>query len=147
MKNDKPRISRISIGRVYNLGNYEHVRYEVTVEIPPGVSAAKAVIGLERIVAGLKPDRSIQTPSDLASMERQIESMKKMTAEEWETRFRHAAGSRPEVIARYIDDLRKERKRREASVKRQERARKLFDSLNGAAVWRDAKLAWEDEQD
>lgn len=38
----KPRLARFSIGRLFNLGNYEHVRYELTVEVPPECSAKEA---------------------------------------------------------------------------------------------------------
>ena len=46
-----PRISRIGIGRLHNLGNYEHVRYEVTVELPPGTSPARpaALIAMQTV--------------------------------------------------------------------------------------------------
>lgn len=147
MKNTKSRVSRISIGRVYNLGNYEHVRYEVTVDIPAGASAAKTIIGLERIIAGLRPDRSIKTPRELSMQQADIERMQKMTAEEWDRNYSHYTGTRKEIISRLIADLKTSKKRREVSLKRQTRARQLFDNVAGSAKWRDAKLDWEDEQD
>jgi hypothetical protein len=42
-----PRVSRVTIGRLHNLGNYEHIRYEVTVELPPGTAPASVVRELE----------------------------------------------------------------------------------------------------
>ena len=30
------KITKITVGRLHNLGNYEHVRYELTVEVPEG---------------------------------------------------------------------------------------------------------------
>lgn len=50
-----PRISRITIGRLHNLGNYEHVRYEVTVELPPGTAPASVVRDLEDTLTALEP--------------------------------------------------------------------------------------------
>ena len=41
------RVSKITVGRLHNLGNYEHVRYEVTVELPPGTAPASVVRDLE----------------------------------------------------------------------------------------------------
>jgi hypothetical protein len=35
-KEAKPRVVRVGIGRLYNLGNYEHIRYDLTIEIPEG---------------------------------------------------------------------------------------------------------------
>jgi hypothetical protein len=39
-------ITKITIGRLYNLGSYEHVRYELTAEVPQGESPATAIIGM-----------------------------------------------------------------------------------------------------
>ena len=41
-------ITKITIGRLYNLGNYEHVRHDLTVEVKDGESAATAITGMEK---------------------------------------------------------------------------------------------------
>ena len=48
-------ITKITIGRLYNLGSYEHIRYELTCEIPSGESPATALIGLEKLIGALNP--------------------------------------------------------------------------------------------
>lgn len=54
-----PRISRITLGRLHNLGNYEHVRYEVTVELPPGTSPASVARELEDTLNALEPRQPV----------------------------------------------------------------------------------------
>lgn len=147
MKTQKSRVSRISIGRVYNLGNYEHVRYEVTVEVPEGQSASKAIVGLEKIIAGLAPLRCIKTEAELKRSAANIERMEKLTTEEWNREHQFSVGSRSEIIARHKKDhaadiLRTARAKRKAA-----RARALFDDLNGSATWKDAKLDWHQDDE
>lgn len=45
---NQPRVSRLSVGRLCNLGNYEHIRYEVTVDIPEGVDVTKTLMTVEK---------------------------------------------------------------------------------------------------
>jgi hypothetical protein len=140
----KSRVSKISIGRVYNLGNYEHVRYEITVDVPEGQSAAKAIVGLEHVIAGLKPLRHINEEHELARDAANIERMKKYTDEEWQSHHGHSVGTRKEVIARYVKAHREAVQRRKAAVKIAAKARALFDNLNGAEKFKDAKLDWDE---
>jgi Fe-S cluster assembly scaffold protein SufB len=51
----QPRVSRISIGRLYNLGRYEHKRYEISLDIPEGADAAAAMHRLQSILWDLRP--------------------------------------------------------------------------------------------
>lgn len=50
-----PRLSRFSIARLYNLGNYEHVRYELTVEVPPECSAKEAFLAALQLLHSADP--------------------------------------------------------------------------------------------
>src|ERR1051325_244301 len=49
------RVARVGIGRLYNLGNYEHIRYDLTIEIPEGADVLDAVSKLRQILRALKP--------------------------------------------------------------------------------------------
>ena len=140
------KITRISIGRVYNLGNYEHVRYELTAEIGPDDSAAAVVRGLEKIIIGLKPD-SIKSLDDLRREVDEIERMQKFSADEWARHHHFSVGTREEVTARYITSHADHVRERHESIARQQKARELFDDLAGAAVWKDAKDSWDVEED
>ena len=51
----KPRVSKITIGRLYNLGNYEHVRYELAVDVPDGASAAAVFASTVRLLRAVNP--------------------------------------------------------------------------------------------
>jgi hypothetical protein len=138
------KINKITIGRLYNLGNYEHIRYDLTVELKDDESAATAVLGLEKILAGLKPDKYIKSEIELEREAAKIERMKKMTAEEWDNEHRYSQGSREEITRRYEAALEEEKRKRAETIARGEKARELFDDLGGASQWKDAKMEWEE---
>ena len=139
------KVSKITIGRLYNLGNYEHVRYELAVEVPEGESAAEAVRGLENILTGLKPSRRIKTDADREREAKKIEAMKSMTEQDWALNYGYHKGTREEIIAWHEEDLAREKKEVQAERDRLDVARSLFDDVGGAAQWKDGKLDWEDE--
>lgn len=142
-------VSKITIGRLYNLGNYEHVRYELTVEVKEGESASAAVIALEKILRGLQPldRRGIKSAAELSREEKQVEEMRQMPVAEWERRYGHCQGTPSEVIARYEAELMESTARRTAALERARKAREYFDDLGGVETWKDAKLDWEDDSD
>lgn len=139
-------ISKITIGRLYNLGNYEHIRYEVTVDVAPGESAAQAVLGLESIMRGLKPVKmcGICSDDDLKRKSAEIARMSGMDDATWEREFGHCTGTREDVIQRYVNSLEADRNKRSVTVKRAAKARADFDNLGGASVYTDSKDDWED---
>lgn len=51
----KPVITSITLGRLHNLGNYEHTRYEVTVAIPEGTPAGEVIAEVEALLDGISP--------------------------------------------------------------------------------------------
>lgn len=139
------KITKITVGRLYNLGNYEHIRYELTVDIHDGDDASHAIVGVERILAGLAPDRSIKDAAQISRDEERIQRMRTMSAVDWEREYRHHEGTPSEVIARYEESLDADKKRRAAALDRQRRARELFNDLGGAVNFADAKLSWDDD--
>jgi hypothetical protein len=54
-----PRISRLTLARLFNLGNFEHMRYEVTVDLPAGTSPASVLRELESAIADLEPKEPV----------------------------------------------------------------------------------------
>lgn len=50
-----PRVSRITVARLYSTDRYEHARYEVTVELPPGTSPTSVLSRLDTLMAELNP--------------------------------------------------------------------------------------------
>jgi hypothetical protein len=138
------RISRITVGRLYNLGNYENVRYDLTVEIPEGQSAVTAIVGLEKIIAGMAPIRGVKSEAEIGNDAFRVEAMKKLTTDDWNRQFGHCKGYREEVTARYEKDCKADKLKRNKAIKLAAKARALFNSLGGAAQWKDAKLNWQD---
>lgn len=141
------KITKVTIGRLYNLGNYEHVRYEITGEVGPDESAAKLLVGMERVMAGLKPDKTIPTQDDIRRAEMEVSRMIAMNDEEWRRAYGHCTGTRAEVTDRYKVSLAEKFIARSKSIERSKKARELFDDLGGAAQWKDAKLDWQDDDD
>lgn len=143
------KISKITMDRLYNLGSYEHVKYSLTVEVGPDESAATAITGMEKILAGLAPlsKSGVKSEHEIAHEQRALESMKTATAIQFQERYGHWTGTPAEIIARCENDLKGSIDRRNAAIARAKAARQLFDDLGGAAQWKDAKLDWEDYQD
>jgi hypothetical protein len=126
-------VTKITVARLYNTGNYEHVRYELTVEVHEGESAALALRGVTSILHRLAPDRS---RPELDSIERdtlKIVEMRTMTDDEWLSQYRHCAGTRDEVIARFEVALAECKKKRAESIAREQQALKDMDDIGGAA--------------
>lgn len=142
-------VTKITVGRLYNLGSYEHVRYEITVEVKETESAALAITGIERILSGLAPisKQGVKTQGELQRLTEEVERMKTMPVVDWERQYGHCKGSAAEVIERYQKSLEEEALKTHACLNRAAIARRLFDDLGGAAVWKDAKLDWEDDYD
>lgn len=140
------KVTKITIGRLYNLGNYEHVRYELTAEVSSDESSKEAVLGLERILNWLRPLKC-KTPVELKAMAAQIKAIKKLDEEGWDREFRYAEGGRERITERYENDFKAETVKREKSIARVAKARELFDDLGGASKWTDAKLEWEGEDE
>ncbi len=140
-------VTKITVGRLYNLGSYEHVRYEIAVEIQEGQSAAVAIRGIEKILTGLAPisKQGIKEPSELRRMAKEVENMKTMPLADWQRHYGHCEGTAEQVIDRYQKALEEESLKTHAAMKRAAMSRELLDQLGGAAVWKDAKLDWEDD--
>lgn len=138
-------IAKITIGRLYNLGNYEHIRYELTVELKEGDKARDALIGMENILSGLKPlDRcGIASEQDIQREEKRIEEMRKLPVAEWDRQYGHCKGTPSEVIARFEEGLKQMKDKRAEALNRAALSRQFLDNLGGAAFWKDAKDNWE----
>ena len=143
-------LSKITIGRLYNLGSYEHVRYELTVEVPQGESPMTAMIGLEKLMSALNPKRPSGVPAreETERATSTIAAMKQMSDEDFKSHYNYgsAKGSREEITERYEKDLADGIAKLEAWEARSRKARKLLEDLGGAANWKDAKLDWEDDE-
>lgn len=129
------KVSRISIGRLYSLGNYEHVRVELTLDIPEGESAAGAFRGAMKILTGLNPKKG------------RVESYELKRAHQ----FLSECGSETEFDAITLELRTQKAKdiiaKDEAYRARLRKAADALDDLGGVSVYTDAKLDWDDEDD
>lgn len=137
-------VTKITIGRLYNLGSYEHVRYELTCEIPTGESPATAIIGMENIIDALNPKEpeGVLSVSDLKRMADMIAAIKELSDEDFAIRHGNRI-SRTENVADAEKKLARRVQIRGQWEARAAKARKLLEDLGGAANWRDAKLEWD----
>jgi len=125
-----PRITHVEIARLHNLGNYEHVRYQVKVELPLGASPSSVIGELEQMLADLEP-KCPWSAWDLAHAQKlmqQIEPDEGTTPED-HARRRDAARDK---LARYAEW----RQQREAALAK-------LDQFGGLAVHTDAKDRWD----
>ncbi len=144
-------VSKITIGRLYNLGNFEHIRYELTVEIHPSESATQAITAIEKILSALSPKTSTHSRDELRREAFRIEELGaalKGTPDEDEFRrkYGHFAGSPAQYVERCVQSHLANMAERTAWETRSAKARQLLDDLGGAAIWKDAKLDWETEE-
>ena len=138
------RISKITVGRLFNLGNYEHVRYELTVDVPEGQSATQAITAVEAILEGMKPVSRCGVPSEseIAHAEKSLQAMRSMN---FQRNYGHCEGTPAEIIVRHEQSLEEAKAKRASALATAKQARALFDDLGGASQWKDAKLDWDDE--
>lgn len=125
----RARVTHISVSRLYGLGNYQNVRYELGAEVPAEACAAGVFKELFYILQMLKP---LPVPSCKRDYERAI----KKTEQELSNYERENLESWRETVEHY--DTRR-RLRLEAV--------KALDTLGGHSEFRDAKDSWDDPND
>lgn len=139
-QNTKTQIRRITIGRLYNLGNYEHVRYELSVEIGEGRSAALALRNTLRLLKAVNPKPPVAS-YDYERAKSQIEKPddwhKNIVDKDEQTRLRK----------HMVVEAKKTVKKFETWVKRRHAAELVLDDIGGTKVFKDAKLSWSDDDD
>ncbi len=141
-------ITKITIGLLYNLGSYEHIRYELTCEIPSGESPATAIIGMEKIIGSLNPKLPCGCISEDDEKRKllEIEAMKALDDEAFNNRYLWSGKvERSEYMKRTLDDLNESISKRKQWEARAAKARKLLEDVGGASNWRDAKLEWDSD--
>jgi hypothetical protein len=145
------RVSRISVDRLYSTGNFEHVKYSLSVEVPEGASAAAALTGIEKIMAALAPESKACcfTRGELdRELNRTIELRKdllSLSGDEFMRRHGHFEGTPKDYIERCEKMHAENQAKRLAYEHRARKARAILDDLGGAAAWKDAKLDWEND--
>lgn len=146
------KVSKITVARLYNVGSYEHIRYEITVDVGEGDSAERALINLEKIMESLAPERSasVHTKSDLEREERNLSEIRSKIAlseDEFRRRYGFFEGSPAEYLVRCEKSHAENVAKRNRYEGRARFARRLLDDLGGTVKFTDAKLDWESDDD
>lgn len=135
MKKSTPRVTNITIGRLYNLGSYEHVRYELAVEVPPGASAAKTIASMKDVLERLKPFRLSMSEEYYAHQNETFrEALKKEPNRENAASLREQIKQNTRALKEYA-----------AARKRIHKAENDLDRLGGNLAYKDAKLDWDND--
>lgn len=146
-------VTKITIGRLYNLGSYEHIRYEIAAEVPEGESAEKMLTNLEKIITALAPEskQCVKTRGELDRDEFRIKELGEhlitLDEDEFKRKHGHFVGSPAEYCERVVRGHKEEVAKREAYETRSKAAREMLNALGGEAKWKDAKLDWETQDD
>ena len=125
------RVSKITIARLHNCGNYEHVRYEIAVDVGPSDSAASVLCQVEAILDDLKPNGPV---SDY-DLRRAKDVLAKPASDLTDTDMINMNLYRERV-----------RMANEAAKKRADAIARL-NELGGASVYTDAKDNWDEPYD
>lgn len=146
-------VTKLTIGRLFNLGNYEHVRYEVTVEVQPNEPAEALFRGIETVMEALNPvkPQSVGDTTDLARMRQVIQRVQE-TPEYVDGELQdfgyshelHRQQTKAEQLAVMEDEYFKFRAATIAWHERRRRALAALNDLGGAAEFTDAKLNWDE---
>lgn len=133
---DKTRVSGVSIARLYNLGNFEHIKYEIRAEIPEGADALAVVSKLRQVLRALKPLKAE------GYTEKKARKIVDMTPEEREQAVKDGAVSLEDTVAApiLVHRLETRKARRDAALL-------LFNDLAGQNVYTDHKEQWDDNYD
>lgn len=140
MKNSKTRISKLTIGRLYNLGNYEHVRYELTVEIPPASSVTTALRNTMTILRAANPKPPV-TDYDIQHAKAQLSD-----PQSWHKDIKDPKERKP-VLSKMVKDARQVLAKFKRWQNRRQQAEQLLDNLGAVRQFKDAKLTWDTEDD
>lgn len=126
----RTRVTGLRVARLYNLGNYNNEKFEITVEVGEGDDPGKVFARLENIITGL--DR-------------------RDCQESYETRQARMLLAKPvgelqEHQLRQLPECRETLAKHEAALKRRADALVALAQLGGEREYIDHKDNWEDEE-
>lgn len=120
------RVTSVSLDRLHNLGNYEHIKFSVRVDLNEGDDPGTVIYRLERLLGALAP---ITTDYDYQRAMRIMSDPEK-------------AADEP---ASNIDLYKRRIEKHDKAVAQRARALELFAHLGGTSEHVDAKDKWEDD--
>lgn len=120
-------VTKLTIGRLHNLGNYEHVRYEVTVELAEGDDIAKTLANTEAVLDNLEP----KEPHDEWAVRRAQEALNKPAKELGPYELENLESQK-----KILEECRAHRAKRKA-------AHDALKDLAVSEIYKDAKDEWD----
>lgn len=121
------KVTSLSVSRLYNLGNYQNVKFDLTVQIGPGESASQTFCNLTWILNQLRP---LKTPDCQASYEQAIKLPEEQQSEYQKQHLQEWA----DQMSTWAE---KKRRRSEAVA--------AFDALAGVSKYTDHTRNWDDD--
>jgi hypothetical protein len=128
---DTSRVESVYVERLFNLGNYENIKYGMRVVIAPGDDPGRVLASLENILNDLRADHGV---SDWY-LERAKRALAKPEAE--------LTASDKESLDEYREAFRKV----EEASERRRKAREALATLNYTSEQKDHKKNWADRDD
>lgn len=125
---EQTRVESIYVERLFNLGNYENIKYGFRVEIGRDDDPGRVLASLERIFNDLRADGGVDS-HELSRAKRVLE---KPEAE------------LDDHDKRYLDSHREKIRLHEEAKERQRMARQALATLNYTSEHKDHKQDWED---
>lgn len=123
------RVTSISVSRLFNLGNYENVKYDIAAELPEGTSAKAVLLQLASTVWALGPIRTPHCRQEyedaLKKVDAQRSNYEKEHMQEWQERMA-AYHTKVAARAQAVEEL---------------------DNLGATSTRKDAKNTWDDPDD
>lgn len=126
---ERSRVESIYVERLFNLGNYENIKYGVRVAIGQDEDPGLALASLERIFNDLRDDGGV----DKYELSRAKRTLEKPEAE------------LDDLDKRYLDSYREKIRLHEEAKERRRRARQSLAALNYTSEHKDHKEDWADD--
>lgn len=144
----QPKVTRVIVGRLFNLGNYENIKYEVEAYIPEGISASKTVLNILNAINALRPQTRIPTKADIHLREVALANMKKWNSIQWKRETGRVLNKHEirRKLSEHAKRLKECIRTRKQAIAIEIRARKLLDNLGMTVTHKDAKEDWEDRE-
>jgi hypothetical protein len=136
----RPRITSFSVGRVYNLGNYENIRLDLSVEVPEGESVRAALTSVMGILKAASPKPPVQAYS-VEHARKQLED-----PQAWHKNI-VIVKERKAAIRCMVKDAKATVSKWEAWKASRKLALEALDAIGATSIRKDHKNDWNDEEE
>jgi hypothetical protein len=123
------KVTHLNVSRLFNMGNYENCKFEVSVELHEGDKPGEAIAKLQSLLERLEPNSPV-SEYDLRDARKMLETP--------------ASELRPYQLEN-IESYKKRVQKHEEWLAKREQALEEFDELGGNEAFTDAKENWNDD--